>query len=117
MKQNRATIDERVLQAWTERTARFSKFYGPVQVALVVSTVLLVSWLIYAPSNVLVVLVFVSVIALVVLQVRMRLLLLCPHCNKPPSGHFARGTHEDADMCVHCYYWLRHPIRSTDSGA
>ena len=109
MKKYRATIDERVIEAWAAKTASFNRSVGRVQVILIIALLAVVAGLLYAPSSVLAVLAFLFGFALVALQLHAGSVLLCPNCNMPPDGHFTRGTSEDADMCVHCYYWLRRP--------
>ena len=109
MKKYRGTIDEQVIEAWADKTTSFNRSYGRVQVILVIALLAVVVRLFYAPSSLLTVLAFFFGFAIVALQLHAKSILLCPNCNKPPDGHFARGTSEDADMCVHCYYWLRRP--------
>ena len=117
MKKYRATIDQHVIEAWATKTARFNRSYGRAQVILFIALLAVAASLFYAPSAFLTILVFLFGFALVALQLHTKSILLCPNCNKPPDGYFAHGTAEDADMCVHCYYWLRQPWSENKDGA
>jgi len=115
VKKYRGTIDEQVIEAWAAKTARFNRSYGRAQVILFIALLGVVVFLLYAPSSLLTALAFFLGFALVVLKLHAKANLLCPNCNRPPDGHFARGTAGDSDMCVHCYYWLRRPWPKSES--
>lgn len=109
MKNDRATVDKRVIEAWDAKVAAFERKYGRPRRVLVAALVVGVCWLLYAPSAFALVAMFALVCVLIALQGHSQLSLLCPNCNRPPGGYLARGSGADEEVCVHCYYWLREP--------
>jgi len=109
MANNRATYNQKVIDEWAKQVARRSRGLGRVHLVLVIAVVLLLALIFMFTRPELVVVFFFLAAALVVTQVLDRFTLLCPNCKRSPISWFPRGTAEDADFCVHCFYWLKSP--------
>ena len=112
MKNYRATHDQRIIDAWAAQIAQRKHGIGKTQLLLLIALVLLGTLMYFAPSSVLVWLFFGVGAALVITQIMDRRTLLCPNCQRSPISEMQRGTAEDSDFCVHCYYWLKSPYGS-----
>ena len=109
VKNYRATHDQKVIDAWAAQIARRKRGIGKTRLFLLLALALLGTLMYFAPSSVAVWLFFGVGAALVITQLVDRRTLLCPNCRQSPISTLQRGTSENSDFCVHCYYWLKSP--------
>jgi hypothetical protein len=105
----RATYDQKVIDAWAQQVARRNRGLGRVHLLLIFAIVLLLALIFMVAKAKLVVAIFILGAVLVATQILDRITLVCPNCKRSPISWMQRGTAEDADFCVHCYYWLKSP--------